>query len=334
MRCWRFILLGGIFLGAVSGNWNDTATGIDLNKLPHFPLTKIRSGWLKDGSRVKFDAISAIATSGGERDVQLRGVGKSGKRWEAHLLSLDEVWRADLDGNGTQDYVFFAGGPYFNGRMTPLFSLSILLMDREGMPVPFFTVVYHGENGDGIKHLVDLNRDGYAELLISTYDEDASDAHVGPFCSGHWVNQLYRFKDFGVEEIRGTIGGFTFPLIHNWSYRGTECTYIPEPSPVRPATRYENETSKLVEVSTRLRTTGNANHPITIEPVAGCKSITAAIVVYDQPRVREVAFPRQFGGDYSAGLADRIRRDGAHVRLRGIAPRDNGNCSVNLLWAE
>ena len=29
------------------GNLNDTSTGIDLDKLPHFPLTKIRSGWLK-----------------------------------------------------------------------------------------------------------------------------------------------------------------------------------------------------------------------------------------------------------------------------------------------
>jgi hypothetical protein len=38
-------------------------------------------------------------------------------------------------------------------------------MDREGMPVPFFTVVYRGENRDGIKDLVDLNREGHAPLV-------------------------------------------------------------------------------------------------------------------------------------------------------------------------
>ncbi len=198
---WRLMLLGGIFLGTVSANWNDTSTGINLDRLPHFPLTKIRSGWLKAGSRLMFDAIRATASSGDEREVQLRGLGRSGKPWVAHIFGLDEIWRADLDGNGTQDYVLFASGPYFNGRTTPLFSLSILLMDREGMPTPFFTVVYHGENGDGIKHLVDLNHDGHAELLISTFDEITSDARVGAFCSGHWTNQLYRFEDFGPKRF-------------------------------------------------------------------------------------------------------------------------------------
>lgn len=129
---WNTIVLGAIFLGMASGNWNDTSTGIDLGKLQHFPLTKIRSGWLKGGSRVMLDAITATAATGYLGEVKLLGSGKSGRRWEAHIFGLDEVWRADLDGNGTH-YVLFAGGPYFNGRMTPLFSPAILLMDSEGM---------------------------------------------------------------------------------------------------------------------------------------------------------------------------------------------------------
>lgn len=315
---WSAILLGGIFLGPILGNWNDTSTGVDLDRLPHLPLTRIRSGWLKDGSRVKFDAISATAANGDEREVQLRGVGKSGKRWEAHLCCLDEVWRGDLDGNGTQDYVFFASGPYFNGRTTPLFSLSILLMDREGIPVPFFTSIYHGENGDGIRHLVDLNHDGHAGLLVSTYDEIPSDAYVGVFCSGHWTTQLYQFKDLGAEEFRGTIGGLTFPLIHNWSYRGTECTEEEKPFlPVRPATLYEHGTSRQGEASTTIRTAGSSSGLLTIEPAAGCNAINAKVIVYDRPQVREIAFPNLFSA-YLADLADRIQRDGAHVELRGI----------------
>jgi len=322
-------------MGAVWGNWNDTSTGIDLGRLRQFPLTRIRSGWLKDGSRVTFDAISATAANGNERGVRLRGVGKSGKRWEAHLCCLDEVWRADLDGNGTQDYVFFASGPYFNGRTTPLFSLSILLMDREGMPVPFFTVVYKGENGAGIKHLVDLNHDGHAELLISTYDENPSDPHEGSFGSGHWTHQLYRFRNSGVEEIRGTIGGMKFPFIYDWTYRGTELAEGEKPFlAVQPATLYERGTSTGREVSTAIRKTADQNGLLLIEPVAGCKTITSKIVVYDQPQNREIAFPNQFS-TYSVDLSDRIRRDRAHVELRGIDKlMGDGDCSVNLMWAK
>jgi hypothetical protein len=329
---WHAILLGGIFLGAVFGNWNDTTTGLDLDKLPHFPLHKIRSGWLKDGSRVTFDAISATAANREAREVQLRGLGRSGKPWEAHIFGLDEVWRADLDGNGTQDYVFFAGGPYFNGRMTPPFSLSILLMDSEGMPTPFFTVIYHGENGDGVKHLLDLDHNGHAELLISTYDENTSDSRVGPFCSGHWTNQLYQFKDLAAEEVRRTVGGITFPLVHDWSYRNVECAYEGIPSlPVRPPILYEHGTRK--EGQAKIRKVDTATGLLTIEPLAGCKAITAKVITYDRPQLREIAFPNLFDA-YAAELADRIRRAGAQAQLRGIDRwMGNGNCSVNLMWA-
>src|SRR5689334_1588831 len=97
------------------------------------------------------------------------------------------------------------------------------MMDREGMRTRFFTTVYHGENGDGARYLVDLDHDGRAELLISTYDKDPSDPRVGTFCSGRWIHQLYRFRNLGAEEIRGKIGGRAFPLVHPWSYRGPEC---------------------------------------------------------------------------------------------------------------
>src|SRR5215831_20621635 len=97
-RATLFVL---VLLPVVLGNWNDTSTGIDLGKLPHFPVFKVRAGWLKDNKSVKFDAITATAGSAGVREVRLRGSGKSGKRWEAPLAGLDEVWRADLDGNGT-----------------------------------------------------------------------------------------------------------------------------------------------------------------------------------------------------------------------------------------
>jgi hypothetical protein len=328
------VLVIAVSLTVAFGNWNDTSTGIDLDKLRHFPLTKIRSGWLKHGKSATFDGMTATDVSGNLQAVRLRGIGRSGKRWESRMFGIDEVWRADLDGNGTQDYVFFGGGPYFNGSRTPLYSLTILLLDRDRLPVPFFTVVYHGENGDGIKHLVDLNHDGHAELLISTYDENVSDPLAGPSCSGHWTNQLYRFKDFGAEEIRETIGGITFPFVHDWTYRGTQCAAWPTPfMPAQEAAIGDDGTSKQGAPVTTIRDRSIEVGAFTIEPVAGCKAIFPSLVVYDRPQIREIGFPSQFGTDHT-DLAETIRRDGAQVELRGIN-RQMGNvdCSVNLLWA-
>ena len=227
---WRLMLVGIACMVGALANWNDTLTGIDLEKLPHPPLIKIWSGPLKDGARATFDGITAEADRS-PREVRLHSAGKSGKAWEVHMCCLDEVWRADLDGNGTPDYIFFSNGPYFNGRTTPLFSMSILLMDSQGLPVPFFTVVYQGENGGGTNGLVDLDHDGRAELLISTYDEAVSDPHAGVFSSGHWVTQLYRFRNLRVEEFRGTMGGLTFPFVHAWTYRGREGAATGNPLP-------------------------------------------------------------------------------------------------------
>jgi hypothetical protein len=306
----------------------DESTGIDLNKLHHFPLSKIQSGWLSAGSRLVFDGITATAT---EAEVRLNGLGRSGKRWEAHMCRLDEVWKGDLDGNGTVDYVFFGLGPYGNGRIAPSFSLIILLMDPQGLPVPFFTVVYKGENGEGIKHLVDLDRGGRAELLISTYDEAMSDVRVEPSCSGHWTTQLYRFNDLGVEEFRGRAGGLTFPFVQDW--RDRNCPEMEKPfAAVQRPDILEHGTSREGEVPAVIREV-EENSFLTIDPIAGCEAIQPFTIVYERPKLRQIALPN-LSSTYETELADAIRRDHARVKLRGLEKSmGHRDCSVNLLWA-
>ena len=328
-RCGHAILVAAAFLAGASANWNDTSPGINLDKLPHPALTEIRSGILKQGQRVIFDRITALAQSNG---VRLRGRAKSGKPWEAHICygCFNEVWRADLDGNGIPDYVFFGGGPYFNGRNTPLYSLTILLMDRERLPVPFFFPVYYGERGEGIKHLVGQN--GRAELLISSYDEATSDPHVGPFCSGHWITQLYRFRNLAVEEVRGEMGGIDFPFVHDWTYRGGECAELEKPIPIQGPTFNEQGTSAKGEVTAHIRGLG-MNGAVTIDPVAGCKTIYPEMIVYDRPRLRLIGLENPFT-DYNSKLATEIENAGVPVKLRGInRSMGNDDCSVNLMWA-
>ena len=315
-----------LFLAVALGN-TDAPTGIDLNALPHFPLKKIRSGLLNPGAHLAFDAITATATEG--REVVLRGTTKSGRRWEAHMAHLDEVWRADLDGKGTLDYVFFQAGPYGNGRTAPSFSLEILLTDKLEPPVPFFTTVYRGENGEGIKHLVDLTHDGRAELLISTYDEKVSDKRAGVFCSGHWTSQAYRFQDGAAREILSTIGGLTFPLIHPW----TEHDCAPAEAPfgkIEPAYLFEHGTSGEGELTTSIREVRN-DESFTIDPVAGCETIVPSTIVYDRTHIREIGFPNPYS-EYNAHLLAVLARNHTRVTLRGIDRwMGHGYCSANLI---
>lgn len=332
LRVRRALLAVALFALPSAANWNDTPTGLDLKKLRQFPLTKLHSGLLKAGASFSFDGIAALVGSGSLPDVRLRGSAKSGKKWLVDLFALDEVWRGDLDGNGTQDYVFFAGGPYFNGSSIPLYSLSFLLMDADRLPVPVFTTVYFGENGDGIRHVVDLDGDHHAELLISDYDENASDPRVPVLWSGHWVHQLYRFRNFGLEVAKGIHGGISFPRVHNWSYRTTERMDVPSPMPTEPARMYEYQTS-AAGAHTTLREVG-ANGELKVDPVAGCETVTAALTVFDRPKLREIAFPKQFDDTFAEELRRNILRAGASVELRGVTKLDSsGDCSVALLWA-
>ncbi|QOY85344.1 hypothetical protein [Paludibaculum fermentans] len=332
IRALRSALVVMLSFAAAWGNWNDTSTGIDLNKLPRFPLTRVRSGRLDAGKHIVFDGISA-SSKRDERAILLRGVSKRGKAWEVHIHALDEVWKGDLDGNGVQDYVLFASGPAFNGRTTPLFSLSILLMDDQGLPVPFFTLVYKGEDGMGIKHLVDLDHDGRAELLTSWYDEAASDPMVSVFCSGHWVTQLYRFRNLRAEEVRGEMAGLTFPFVHNWSYRGTQCAIEPKPyMAVKAPKVYDHGTALGGEVGTEI--VGRQEEWIEIRPAAGCQRINSSVVVYDRPNKRVIAIENLWN-PAKEHLEDAILRDGVPVRLSGLDDRQHdGHCFVNLLWAE
>jgi hypothetical protein len=264
-------------------------------------------------------------------EIRLQGSGISGKRWVAHLCGIDEVWRGDLDGNGKSDYVISSLGPYFNGRTTPPFSLSILLMDEGGLPVPFFTTVFHGENGMAVKNLVDLDHDGRAELLISTYDELASDPLAGTFSSGHWVTQLYRFRSLRAEEFSGTLGGMHFPFVHAWTYADHDPKRTPQPI-TDPILR-EHGTGTKADWQTVIR--GRKESQLIINPVAGCNSIGDSLetIVYERSSRREIAFANLWTSA-SEKLMAAIRRDGASVQLGGIDKRkDETACSVKLIWA-
>ncbi len=301
MRCLILFAWALVAMAAV----DDTSTGIDLNKLAHPALTRLTPA-------TAFDNVTE-----GAAGVVLRGQGKSGKTWTVRLCGtcLDEVWRGDLDGNGTADYVIAGTGPYGNTRKDPGYSLTILMMDADGMPLPFFTSLFHK---NAVQHLVTI--EGRTRLLIPRYDEVPSNELVGPYCSGHWVTQAYGFTNIGVEEVKGA----GFPRVQNWAYTHPECANHPIGFSGR-AKVWDVRTTEKGAIRTRLLKRDETSLKLPVEPFEDCTSIFADAIVFDTPASREVALPN-LQGDAQDRLAAKIGE--AAVELRGVH-----ECTASLLWA-
>ncbi|MEO7143468.1 MAG: hypothetical protein ABI165_08185 [Bryobacteraceae bacterium] len=296
---------------ASAASTNDT--GLDWNRLPQFPLAKLLDGPAREGVRIAFDGVVAEGRGG---EVILRGSAASGKRWEAHLPApnFGHIYRADIDGDGTADYVIFSAG----GAASPVTRMTVLLMDRQGLPVPFEASVPAAEGG---RSLIDLGG-GHAGLLVSTSDRSPWDSRVDASCSGHWTTQLYRAENYGWVEFRGAAAGLTFSFVHRWMNCCRLCVANEEAPPLRPAPAPPLPNSGT---SAAGALTGTMNG------IPGCGQVAAATIVYDRRDLREVAFAAK-GSSYLSGLVDRITSDNARIELRGVN-RTSAGCSANLLWA-
>jgi hypothetical protein len=333
MRVQRIIGLAIVSLTAslCLADWNDTSTGIDLKSLPPFPLTKVRAGLLRAGDRVSFDGLTATEEAPPPPDpwdeVVLRGKGKSGKAWAVHFAggAFDQVFRGDLDGNGTQDYVVFGGEPFFNGNLAAPYHMTVLLLDKDGLPSPFETSLY---DDLGPLHVVDLRHDGRALLVLARYDEQPWDVRAAAVCSGHWKTRLYQSDALNWSEFRGPAGNRVWPFIQKWTYVGTHCPVEAQPYPWKEAVEEPSFDSPDF-IADRLTKVSATSRTVSLMP-PGCE-VVVPLLVYDQPTQREIALGSPFGA-YQEKLLDRILADKAKIRVRGFS-RFGKQCGARQFWA-
>jgi hypothetical protein len=153
-----------------------------------------------------------------DEDLVLTGKDQGGRVWRVLLGAMASSYPcrfyvADLDRNRIDDAVLVC--PTGGNGLAPSRHLLAITFDRQGRPVPFEADGYFEEDERGIFDLVDMDRDGRAELIHMKYDE------------GYWVTNLYEAGDARWRRVAGRHARRSYPLY-------TRFTYRPNRRPTRP----------------------------------------------------------------------------------------------------
>lgn len=133
------------------------------------------------------------------------GADRNGFTW--HVTFPNEpggcsAWKADLDHNGRTDLIVATFDPNSGGKDV---TLTILMIDDQGRPVPWQSRGYFDVDNKGVRELLDLNGDGSAELLVLQIEGDK-------FNGTRSLISLYKAKNAYWMRSAGVYGGVAFPL--------------------------------------------------------------------------------------------------------------------------
>jgi len=127
----------------------------------------------------------------------VKGLDRGGAAWRVRLGSnmntyTARLYTADLDRDGTQD--LFIVAPTGGNGLAPTSHLFALTFDEKGRPVPFEADGYFQEDARGVFDLLDLDRDGRAELLYMNFDD------------GYWITTIYEIEGGHWRRVEGAHG--------------------------------------------------------------------------------------------------------------------------------
>ena len=136
--------------------------------------------------------------------IRANGKDNSNDPWTAEIEIRHggcTLWRADLDRNGQEDLIVLTSDATSSGESM----LTLLLIDSSGRPTPWHAAGHYDEVARGLANLVDLDRDGRAELLF---------LHVEGFDRGQaraTSLSRYEIRDARLKRADGRFAGEVFP---------------------------------------------------------------------------------------------------------------------------
>lgn len=147
----------------------------------------------------------------------IKGRDSGGAEWRVRLGNLSgygsNLYTADLDRDKVNDLVIVS--PTGGNGLAPTKHLIALTFDEKGRPIPFEADGYFEEDARGIFDLLDIDRDGRAELLYMKFSE------------GYWVTTLYEAEGGHWRRVEGAHGRHTYPLYTRFTHRPNRRPTVP-----------------------------------------------------------------------------------------------------------
>ncbi|HXQ74381.1 MAG TPA: hypothetical protein VN844_28000 [Pyrinomonadaceae bacterium] len=160
---------------------------------------------------------AVIKTTSDDEDLLIAGDDKRKQEWSVQLgltAYFSRFYEADLDRNGIRDavIVFPTGG---NG-LAPTSHILTITFDENGRPVTFEADGYFQESNGKIFDLVDLNRNGRAELIYMNFDD------------GYWITSIYEVRNARWQRIVGRHASRTYPLYTRFTFKENHKATVPK----------------------------------------------------------------------------------------------------------
>lgn len=195
-----------------------------------FPVTYVgtmghsRPGYFEGTSDKQLPGTINVGPSGAtvkatddDEDLLITGHDKHKQPWSVQIgfpAYSSRFYEADLDRNGIRDavIVFPTGG---NG-LAPTSHILTITFDENGRPVTFEADGYFQEANGKIFDLVDLNRNGRAELIYMNFDE------------GYWITSIYEVTNARWQRVEGRHANRTYPLYTRFTFKENHKPTVPK----------------------------------------------------------------------------------------------------------
>lgn len=264
-------------------------------------------------------------------ELELAGKDKNGKNWSVRFggTAMHHGFRfytADLDKNGIQDGVMLAA-TLGNGT-APTMHITTLTFDDAGRPILFEIEGYFHAVKDGIFDVVDLDRDGLAEIIYLNHSD------------GYWVTNIYECSKARWARINGKHAERKFPLYTRFTNRPNRVAVTPKAGKHPESDDLSNATARVsgqlmsykwadVNASEDIVLKVKSSDGKTIEgsPTSWYSSFS---VVIDKPEGRRIVQMSVNEKDFKAALDEVVN---GKYAVAFFGQRGKEQISPEMLWA-
>ena len=305
---------------------------------PPFPLKKV--GVLTQGSAPlpsragPSGSTYQVLPDGDGGSLELSGADKGGNPWQADIFTLwgcaggAHTYETDLDADGIQDAVLLM--PTCGNGLAPDVHLVTVTFDGAGRPVAFEAEGYFEEKARGIDSLVDLDRDGKADLIFMNFND------------GYWITHVYSMQSARWIRVQGAFAGRTFPLYTRFTNRSNTRAVIPPSSRHPWAPDLSTARPVLAGIIVGWKWPDSASPPSDLQLMIqadGKETVCSPVYWYDSARVVLDKAGGRTLKRLSIGareMLDEVLRELVlqKVPVRLYGRRNADHCSPELVWAE